>query len=112
MRQGSTKPTRRLPDCPKRVDIGHLDVQNDWQFCNRHKGSNLSGIDPKTDLLTRLFHPRRHAWSYHFRWDGAKLRGRTAIGRTTIRVLKINALLRVILREELIAAGVVNQIGK
>src|SRR3954469_21415675 len=53
-------------------------------WCNRHKGPNLSGIDPKTGLHTRLFHPRRHSWSYHFRWDGAKLRGRTAIGRTTI----------------------------
>jgi hypothetical protein len=50
-------------------------------------------------------------WSRHFHWDGAKLRGRTAIGRTTIRVLKINASLRVILREELIAAGLFNQRG-
>ena len=73
--------------------------------CNRHKGPNLSGIDPQTRLLSRLFHPRRHSWLYHFRWQGARLRGRTAIGRTTIRVLKINAPLRVALREELIAAG-------
>lgn len=78
-------------------------------WCNRHKGTNLSGIDPQTGLQTRLFHPRRHSWLYHFRWDGAKLHGRTAIGRTTIRVLKINAPLRVILREELIAAGLINQ---
>ena len=77
--------------------------------CNRHKGPNLSGIDPQTRLLSRLFHPRRHSWSYHFRWDGARLRGRTAIGRTTIRVLKINAPLRVVLREELIAAGLFSQ---
>jgi hypothetical protein len=73
--------------------------------CNRHKGPNLSGIDPQTRLLSRLFHPRRHSWPYHFRWDGARLRGRTTIGRTTIRVLKINAPLRVVLREELMAAG-------
>jgi len=33
------------------------------------------------------------------------LRGRTAIGRTTVRVLKINAVIRVLLREELRAAG-------
>ena len=77
--------------------------------CNRHKGPNLSGIDPQTRLLTRLFHPRRHSWSYHFRWEGARLRGRTAIGRTTIRVLRINAPLRVVLREELITAGLFGQ---
>src|SRR5207248_11129674 len=80
--------------------------------CNRHKGPNLSGIDPQTRLLTRLFHPRRHSWSYHFRWDGARLRGRTAIGRTTIRVLRIDAPLRVMLREELIAAGLFSRPGR
>jgi hypothetical protein len=73
--------------------------------CNRHKGTNLSGIDPLTRRHARLFHPRRHTWSYHFRWDGAALRGRTAIGRTTVRVLKINDRLRVMLREELMADG-------
>jgi hypothetical protein len=76
-------------------------------WCNRHKGPNLSGIDPQTGRHTKLFHPRRHVWSYHFRWEGAKLRGRTAIGRTTIRVLQINARLRVLLREELITAGLI-----
>jgi hypothetical protein len=74
-------------------------------WCNRHKGTNLAGIDPKTRLLTRLFHPRRHSWPHHFRREGAYLRGRTGIGRTTIRVLNMNALLRVMFREELIAAG-------
>ncbi len=76
--------------------------------CNKHKGTNLSGIDPVTRRLLRLFHPRRHVWSYHFAWEGAHLRGRTAIGRTTIRVLKINAPVRVMLRDELIVAGLLN----
>ena len=73
--------------------------------CNRHKGTNLAGIDPVTRLHTRLFHPRRHSWPHHFLWRGAWLRGRTAIGRTTIRVLKINATVRVFIRQELIALG-------
>jgi HNH endonuclease len=59
-------------------------------YCNRHKGPNLTGIDPKTGKITRLFHPRRHKWEWHFRWEGAVLVGRTAIGRTTIEVLAIN----------------------
>ena len=27
--------------------------------CNLHKGSNLTGIDPETNEVTELFHPRR-----------------------------------------------------
>ncbi len=45
---------------------------------NLHKGPNLTGIDPKTKKLTRLFNPRRHRWSRHFRWQGAVLIGKTA----------------------------------
>ena len=59
-------------------------------YCNRFKGPNLTGIDPKTEKITRLFHPRRHKWEWHFRWAGPILIGKTAIGRTTIEVLGIN----------------------
>ena len=31
--------------------------------CNRYKGPNLSGIDPESGLLTRLFNPRTDAWA-------------------------------------------------
>ncbi len=37
---------------------------------NEHKGPNLSGIDPKTGKVVRLFHPRRQRWSRHFRFAG------------------------------------------
>jgi hypothetical protein len=40
------------------------------------------------------------------------LRGRTAIGRTTILVLRINAPLRVMLRDELIAASLFSHAGR
>lgn len=73
--------------------------------CNRFKGPNLAGLDPKTGRLSRLFHPRRHAWPRHFRWEGPLLIGLTPIGRATIRVLHINDLLRVRLRTQLIAEG-------
>jgi hypothetical protein len=72
---------------------------------NLHKGPNLTGIDPVTNKLTRLFNPRRHKWSRHFRWDGPILVGRTAIGRTTVTVLGMNLPHRVSLRQALIAAG-------
>jgi hypothetical protein len=58
--------------------------------CNGAKGANLTGIDPITLLITRLFNPRRDEWQNHFRWSGSKLVGLTRVGRTTIEVLNIN----------------------
>ncbi len=72
---------------------GHTTASNlavSCAYCNGHKGPNLTGIDPATRKLTRLFHPRRHKWSHHFRYQGGVLIGRTAIGRTTVEVLQIN----------------------
>lgn len=59
--------------------------------CNLHKGPNLTGIDPKSNQVTELFHPRQHRWTEHFEWRGIHLEGKTAIGRTTIRLLQINS---------------------
>jgi hypothetical protein len=75
-------------------------------YCNSFKGSDLTGLDPKTRRITPLFHPRRHKWSKHFRWQGAYLIGRTAIGRTTVNLLHINDEYRVELRALLIAEGI------
>ena len=58
--------------------------------CNRYKGPNLSGIDPESGELTRLFNPRSDVWTKHFVWNDASLGAYTAIGRTTIAVLRIN----------------------
>ena len=59
--------------------------------CNLHKGPNLTGLDPETEQVTPLFHPRLHSWEEHFEWQGIYLAGRTALGRTTIRVLHVNS---------------------
>ena len=59
--------------------------------CNLHKGPNLTGIDPESKAVTELFHPRRHYWHDHFEWRGIYLIGKTAMGRTTVRVLEMNS---------------------
>jgi len=41
--------------------------------CNLHKGTNLTGIDPETNEVTELFHPRRQAWDDHFELQGIYL---------------------------------------
>lgn len=71
--------------------------------CNNHKGCNVAGYDPHTDQMEPLFNPRKHVWTEHFQWDGPRLLGKTAISRTTIDVLAINAADRVAFRQELIA---------
>ena len=32
-------------------------------YCNSFKGSDITGLDPKTRKLTPLFNPRRHKWA-------------------------------------------------
>lgn len=74
--------------------------------CNRAKGTNISGVDPESGRIIRLFHPRKDRWNRHFAWDGPYLRGRTRIGRATVDTLNINQANRVHLRRALIAEGV------
>jgi hypothetical protein len=74
--------------------------------CNRHKGPNVAGVDPKTKRIVPLFHPRRHKWSRHFRWDGPVLVGRSATGRATVIALKINLEHRIDLRQGLNDEGI------
>lgn len=66
--------------------------------CNLHKGPNLTGIDPDTGEVTRLFHPRLDRWIEHFHLDGGRVLGLTAIGRTTLWLLKMNEEEQVALR--------------
>lgn len=73
--------------------------------CNHHKGPNLTGIDPDTKKLTRLFNPRRNRWASHFAWNGPLIMPRTAIGRTTLYVLAMNHPDRVEVRRLLAEAG-------
>ncbi len=66
--------------------------------CNLHKGPNLTGIDPETEEITQLFHPRNHRWADHFQWEGIYIVGKTAIGRTSVRVLNMNSEDQLVLR--------------
>ena len=71
--------------------------------CNRHKGPNLSGIDPVTALPMLLFHPRRDEWKDHFRIERFEVVGLTPTGRATISLLQMNAPVRVELRRWIFA---------
>jgi Restriction endonuclease len=73
--------------------------------CNLVKGPNLTGIDPLTNQVTPLFHPRREKWNEHFGYDGTRIVGKTAIGRTTVSLLRMNDAHRLRVRALLLASG-------
>jgi hypothetical protein len=75
-------------------------------FCNSYKGPNISGLNPQTGRVVRLFNPRKDRWSRHFVWDGPYLVGRTRAGRVTLALLEINRPEAVELRAHLIREGV------
>jgi len=61
------------------------------QHCNLHKGPNLSGVDPETGEVTRLFNPRHDHWTEHFVQRDGEVIGLTSTGRATVKLLKMNA---------------------
>lgn len=74
-------------------------------YCNVFKGPNLSGRDPDSGELVRLFNPRDDLWADHFLLQDDRIAGRTAIGRTTVWVLRMNQELMLRLRASLRREG-------
>src|SRR3954452_22796391 len=86
------------PDDPSNLCIA-------CERCNLFKGSDLTGIDPETGEVERLFNPRTQVWAEHFELRGPLIMGLTPTGRTTVRVLSMNAGQRLQLRAALIVHG-------
>ncbi len=61
-----------------------------WR-CNRHKGTDLSSLDPQTGQLSVLFNPRTQRRAEHFDVDNDSIVGLTAEGRATIELLHLNS---------------------
>ena len=73
--------------------------------CNRYKGTDLTSIDALTGEITPLFNPRMHTWGDHFQLNNEYILGTTAIGRTTVFLLRFNASKRLELRRTLTLQG-------
>jgi hypothetical protein len=67
--------------------------------CNERKAANLSGVDPDTGRVVRLFNTR------HFVWEGLRIGSITAKGRTTAWLLEFNSDERLKLRHGLRKLG-------
>jgi hypothetical protein len=95
---------------PKAAGGGDEEV-NLWlacPFCNGFKGPQTQAVDPLTRRRVALFNPRQQVWTEHFRWgtDRARIIGRTATGRATVRALRLNYESALEFRTWLVQAGV------
>ena len=61
-------------------------------WCNDFKHVRTEARDPRTGRTVPLFNPRTDNWQDHFRWSSTSICviGRTAIGRATVRALRLN----------------------
>jgi len=73
--------------------------------CNRHKGSDLTAIDPTDGSVVLLFNPRTQLWQEHFTLVGVRIAGQTPAGRATVILLRMNEPTRIIQRQVVIDAG-------
>lgn len=75
--------------------------------CNSFKGHRISARDPESGRTVRLFNPREQRWEEHFAWadSGTRIVGRTAVGRATVRALRLNRSLLVRARRAWVKAG-------
>lgn len=62
------------------------------QGCNNRKYNHTYGLDPVTNTIVPLFHPRKDQWTDHFQWnnDQTKIIGLTPVGRATVSRLELN----------------------
>ena len=78
-------------------------------LCNQAKGSDIASIDPDTSDTVRLYNPRQDQWREHFYLESESgiIHPKTAIGRVTVKLLRINRLESLPIRQIL---GQINQI--
>ncbi len=72
--------------------------------CNTSKSSHIASYDNETNELTPLFNPRKQIWDEHFEMADAVIKGKTAIGRVTVRLLQMNHPDQLATRRHLIKA--------
>jgi len=73
--------------------------------CNLRKGTNLTGIDPRTNEIAPLFHPRNSDWAENFVLEGDRIVGITGVGRATVQLLAMNDQRRLELRRQILNSG-------
>ncbi|WP_298611499.1 HNH endonuclease signature motif containing protein [uncultured Thiothrix sp.] len=75
--------------------------------CNAHKYNKTQALDPISNKLVALFHPRTQHWTEHFTWNETYtlVLGLTPTGRATVETLQLNRVTLQNLRAVLYTAG-------
>ncbi len=77
-------------------------------LCNKYKGSDIATLDQVTSEITALFSPRQDKWHDNFTLNSdGMLSSKTAIGRGTIKLLRLNQIERVEERKLLLASHII-----
>jgi len=88
------------------------DTETNWALacrsCNLRKAAHVSGVDPESQAVVRLFHPRKDRWEEHFRINTRRgeIEGLTAVGRATVAQLEMNNEIQVAARRQWMRLGV------
>lgn len=75
-------------------------------YCNRHKGTDISGFDDLTENLTAFFNPRTQIWTEHFQILNAEIIPLTPEARVTVKILQLNVAEKIEQRQALVELGV------
>jgi hypothetical protein len=87
------------------------DTDANWALacrsCNLRKATHVSGADPQSQAVVRLFHPREERWEAHFsaNVESGEIGGLTAIGRATVARLGMNSEMQIAARRQWIRLG-------
>jgi len=75
--------------------------------CNLYNATHVSGNDPESFAIVRLFHPREDQWEDHFRVaaESGEIEGLTPIGRVTVVRLGMNRAAQVVARQQWVRLG-------
>ncbi|MBI1224423.1 MAG: HNH endonuclease [Bacteroidetes bacterium] len=66
--------------------------------CNQHKSSDMVTFLKSYKDIATIFNPREDEWNLHFGLDDGEIIAKTRIAEATIKLLKLNAPDRIILR--------------
>lgn len=83
-----------------------LDSESNWALacrsCNLRKAIHLNGVDPESQAIARLFHPRHDRWVEHFRvaMESGGIEGLTPVGRATVARLAMNSATQIAARRQ------------
>ena len=93
------------------VARGGEDATANWALacraCNLYKAAHVSGSDPASEAVVRLFHPREDQWEDHSQVapESGEIVGHTPIGRATLARLGINSAAQVAARQQWMRLG-------